>query len=384
MTRSPSWLERQRLSARVSLMSSRLVAFDLMRGYFLLVILLNHLNYYPSGFEWITGQSNLYASTAEGFFLLSGIVLGMVRGAKLLNQPFKIAARLLVQRGVLLYVTSIILVILATVVGQLFIGNPGLKPGIVPLNTLQDWGNFLIGTVTLQYTYGWADYLRLYAIFLVAAPIALWLLRRGWWYVLAIISVLVWLSHPLLFSGNPELLQPLSWQLIFFAGFSIGFYHKSISAWWRKLRSHRRTAIIATISTIAVVTLIANVILVFFKDLPLFGQTAGHWDTLLYTNFDKAELPVPRLLLFGVWFTALYFLVSRFQAQITRFAGWLLLPFGTQSLYVYILEAIVVFTLHLIYFDGTLWYINLLFTLIAIGLVYLAVRTKFLMKIIPR
>lgn len=365
-------------------MSSRLLAFDLMRGYFLLVILLNHLNYYPSGLEWATGQSNLYASTAEGFFLLSGIVLGMVRGAKLRDQPFHIGARLLLQRGALLYIASIVLVLLATIVGQFFVGNPGLKPGVLPLHSLQDWLNVIINTITLQYTYGWTDYLRLYAYFIIAAPLALWLLRQGRWYIVAILSILIWLSHLFLFKGSPELLQPLSWQLIFFSGFIIGYHYKSIAHWWQTLHLPTRRTIITLVSSIAIITLIANVILVFFKDLPLFGQTAGEWDTLIYTHFDKATLPIGRLLLFGTWFTALFFLVSRFQNQIRRTMGWLLLPFGTNSLYVYIIQAFVVSGLHLLYFQGSSWYINLLLSIVAIALVYLAVRTKFLMKIIPK
>src|SRR5690606_17097418 len=110
-----------------------------MRGYFLCVILFNHLWYYPSCLDIFTGRSLLYASTADGFFVVSGIVLGIVRGAKLINQPFKVAAKLLWKRSIQLYITSIVLTFLFTVVGQLFIGNPGLKWGIYT-----DWNNWWV------------------------------------------------------------------------------------------------------------------------------------------------------------------------------------------------------------------------------------------------
>lgn len=165
-----------------------------MRGYFLLVILLNHLHYYPSGLEWITGQSYLYASTAEGFFLISGIVLGIVRGAKLLDKPFKVARHLLLKRSLQLYITYLILLIFFTVVGWLFLSDPGLKFGIYPPHG--SFLDFMWQVATFQYVYGWADYLRLYALFILLSPLALWLLRKGKWYIVIIASFIVWALYP--------------------------------------------------------------------------------------------------------------------------------------------------------------------------------------------
>src|SRR6218665_421663 len=92
--------------------SERILTFDLLRGYFLCVILFNHLQFYPNGFDLLTGRGVLYVSTAEGFFLVSGIVLGIVRGRKLLNQPFNVAAKLLWKRALQLYTTSLVLTFL--------------------------------------------------------------------------------------------------------------------------------------------------------------------------------------------------------------------------------------------------------------------------------
>lgn len=75
--------------------SERIITFDLLRGYFLIVILLNHLSFYPNGLSLLTGESMLYASTAEGFFVVSGIVLGIIRGRKLIHKPFMVGAKLL-------------------------------------------------------------------------------------------------------------------------------------------------------------------------------------------------------------------------------------------------------------------------------------------------
>ena len=67
---------------KVRQVSKRILTFDLMRGWFLLAITINHIAFFPNGLGWISGRGGLYVTTAEGFFLVSGIVLGIVRGAK--------------------------------------------------------------------------------------------------------------------------------------------------------------------------------------------------------------------------------------------------------------------------------------------------------------
>ena len=59
----------------------RIVSLDLMRGWFLIIIILDHLTYFPNGLTFLTGDSRLAVSAAEGFFIISGLVLGIVRGA---------------------------------------------------------------------------------------------------------------------------------------------------------------------------------------------------------------------------------------------------------------------------------------------------------------
>jgi len=362
---------------------SRLVVFDLLRGYFLIVILLNHLHYFPSGLEWFTGQSYLYTSTAEGFFLLSGIVLGLVRGAKLIDKPFKVARNLLLQRSVQLYLTSIILVLLFTFAGWLFLGQPGLKYGIFEPTSGSPF-ELIWQTVTLQYAYGWADFLRMYALFILVSPLALWLLRRGLWYLVLAASFGIWLLYP--FSPWPagELSNQISWQVIFFAGFIIGFHINTITTWWRRLAEHMRRMIIASTVSLAVLTLVINVFLVFGHDIAAIGPWLAEQNIAIGSHFNKDRMPIPRLLLFGLWFAALFFIFTRFEQAITKRLGWLLLPFGTNSLYVYIIESFVAFALLLIMPLPGPWYINLVVSLISIGLVYAAVRTKFLMRVIPR
>jgi len=364
--------------------SERILTFDLMRGYFLCVILFNHLWYYPSGLDIFTGRSLLYASTADGFFVVSGIVLGIVRGAKLINQPFKVAAKLLWKRSIQLYITSIVLTFLFTVVGQLFIGNPGLKWGIYT-----DWNNWWVliwETVSLHYTYGWADFLRLYAIFIFFAPFALWLLRKGYWYILVAVSAGLWALYPIV-AFDTMIARPLSWQFIFFAGFIIGFHWKTIMEKWRQIGARVRKVIGWSTVGIFALTLLGSAFLVFGH---YFGGDFGAQIDALHhvveQEFNKDRLPVGRLLLGTVWFWGLFFLFRRFEPWIIKYFGWVLLGFGMNSLYVYTISAFVIFFLHLVVPAPGLGniFLNLLLSIGALLLVHLAVKTKFLMKIIPR
>lgn len=64
----------------------RILAFDIMRGIFMTSIIINHLGsaFGISCFILLTGGGSLPASAAEGFFLLSGLMVGYVYGPRIL------------------------------------------------------------------------------------------------------------------------------------------------------------------------------------------------------------------------------------------------------------------------------------------------------------
>ncbi len=356
-----------------------------MRGYFLCVILLNHLQYYPSGLDLFTGRGFLYVSTAEGFFAVSGIVLGIIRGRKLIEAPFKKAASLLWKRSFQLYITSIVLTLLFTFVGWFFINDDGLKYGIYT-----NWSNIwdlLWQTITLQYTYGWADFLRYYALFLFFAPAALWLLRKGYWYLVVAASLSVWCLFPL--SPWPvEHSQPISWQVIFFGGFIIGYYWPILVEHWQKISIKSRKIIGATLISTAIVTIIAAAVLVFGHYLGgVIGPAIDSVHHVIEQGFHKDRLPFTRIILGAIWFWAFFWVLRKYEDVIVKKVGWFFLPLGSNSLYVYTIQAFIVFFAHLFILkpnETTSIIINLAVSTAALALLWIAVRTKFLMKIIPR
>jgi hypothetical protein len=356
-----------------------------MRGYFLSVILLNHLQYYPSPLALFSGQGLLYVSTAEGFFAVSGIVLGMIRGRKLNDAPFKQAAGLLLKRSFQLYLTSIILTIIFTVIGLLFINSPGIKYSLYT-----DWTNILDltwKTLTLQYTYGWADFLRFYAIFLLFSPVALWLLRKGFWYILVASSLLVWCLFPL--SPLPaELSQPISWQVIFFFSFIIGYYWPVLVDHWNAISIQGRKIFGRVLISTATATILISALLVFGHEIGgSIGTALTSMHHIVEQGFNKDRMPITRILLGAIWFWAFFWVLRANEKMVMKRVGAFFLPLGENSLYVYTIQAFVVFFAHLFILNeagSNNMLLNTILSLLALGIVWLAVRYKVLMKIIPR
>lgn len=377
------------MSAQTTKKLPRIITFDIMRGFFLIAIIIDHIDFFPNFLDWWGMRGQLLVSTAEGFFLISGILLGIVRGAKLINEPFKKVASLVLGRAFTLYITASVLVIGFTLIGwYLYPGNPDLKYGILEHRSVF---GLIWETLTFQYIYGWADYLRLYAIFIAISPLALWLLRHGLWYVVLGTSFLIWFLFPIDYKTLPwqavELLQPIAWQLIFFTGLVIGYHWPNISEWCQKYRRILVRYVAIPAISIAFITLAWNAFSVFASEFIVHNNwtqmlSDRAWELRIH-EFHKEQLTLSRFLLFLLWFWSAFLIIRRFEKPILKYTGWLLVPFGTNSLYVYTLHAVIVFFIHL-YFANTIPVLNFLVTAGAIALIYFAIRAKFLMNIIPR
>lgn len=362
----------------------RIISIDIIRGYFLFVILVDHLGRNFSGYDLLTGGGQQWVSAAEGFFFVSGLMIGLVRGRKLVDQPLLSVTKKIWFRAAQLYLWAIGLTLFFTVIAQFFIGNIGLKVGAFhgePLSKL------ISHTILLRYNYGWADFLNYYAIYLFLTPAALWLLRIKKWYLLLLLSAVIWY-----FANNLQ----FTWQLIFFSGTIVGFYLPEIESWFKKLsRQTKRYLYIsftaAALSTIAISMFFNNAVDIFNRTTNNFNPL-GEWSVRLYdfntyylaSYFNKYTLGYGRLLLFFIWFTALYLLVRRYETKVNKVIGWYLVPLGQNSLYVYIVHAILVFLINLyVPFNLPIW-LNVIVTSAWLAGIWLLVKHKVLFKVIPR
>jgi len=350
--------------------SNRLLTLDYLRGYFILVIIIDHLGRWPSLFGAFTGRALLWVTAAEGFVIISGLLVGYIRGFKNQQQPLGQVSLKLVRRGMLLYLWSIIATIAYSAIIWHFHfkgGSPGL-----PFEKVDDWGNLIWQTLTLQYTFVWVYFLTLYAIFLTASPIAVWLFRKNKAWMLVALSLVVlvvgWRLHN-------EFMQ---WQALFFIPSAVGYYLEPIRDWWKKLALNKRQLLTYFIWGVTAITIVLSVVTTFHA-----GSIQSSADQL-NTSFAKNTISIYRILLAFVWFTGFLLLFAHLTQWIKRWLAWLLIPLGTRSLTAYILHGLVLCTIS--YFisvsDNILF--NTLLGATAIMMVWGLLKIPFVQKVIPR
>lgn len=344
----------------------RILAFDLLRGTFLLVIITTHIAWEPSIFTFVGGGSTLFASAAEGFFAISGILVGYLYGPRIL-QKTKDVFKKIWKRAALLW-------FLATFFTFFFTAWGVLTPDSQTYLTLYDrepW-RFLLNTFTLRYSFGWAEFLNRYAMFMLFAPFAVYLIAKGRAWIVAVISFLVWFflretAHFLPFSA---------WQIIFFYAIIVGYYLPHIEEFFRSFKKQTQRKIFRGICMTAFATYAFSISVMLAAPLNLGQDTwVIQFHNSIYPYFDKAHL-APARIAFGVlWFVALYMIYRYYEKQISDKTHGFLEVLGRQSLFVYCFHAVVLFAIDLYFIPRPSEYsliLNTIVTTAVIGLIYLS------------
>lgn len=341
----------------------RILALDVLRGLFLIEIIVNHIAWHPSLLTFIGGGGALPASAAEGFFAISGLLVGYLYGPRILKDRSKIFKKIW-KRAALLYMLATFFTLFYTAWAVLEPNSPVHQT----LYTREPW-RFLVDTFTMRYAFGWAEFLNRYAMFMLFAPFAVWLVAKGKAWIVAIISFAVWF----LLRDIDRFLPFSPWQLVFMYGIILGYYLPHIESWFRNLLPGTQRMIFTVVCSIAAITYIASIWL--FVVVPLLPDSpAGDIYTQLVPLFDKNHLAPARVAIGIVWFAALYMLVRRYESWISHATHGVLEVFGRQSLFVYTFHAFVLFIIDL-YFapsPGHSIIANTLVTLFVLTIIYAA------------
>jgi hypothetical protein len=342
----------------------RILAFDLLRGSFLLVIITTHIAWHPSLYTFIGGGSSLFASAAEGFFAISGILVGYLYGPKVLKDTKKVFIKIWKRAGLLWF--------LATFFTIFFTAWGFLTPDSQTYLTLYEregW-RFLLNTFTLRYSFGWAEFLNRYAMFMLVAPFAVYLIAKGRAWIVAAVSFLVWF-----FLRETAFFLPFSaWQIIFFYAIILGFYLPHIEAWFKSFKKDTQAKVFRGITMTAFVTYMFSIILMVAAPMTLARNTwvmqFHDWFGLF---FDKGHM-APARIAFGVlWFVALYMIYRRYEKEISAKTHGVLEVLGRQSLFVYCFHAIILFIIDLYFapIPNDYWLVwNTVVTTIVLGIIY--------------
>lgn len=347
----------------------RFKALDLLRGFFIVTIICDHLSRWPSLFQVLSGEALLWVTAAEGFVIISGLLVGYIRGFKSKKHDFKPVALTLWRRALTLYIWAVLGSILYTAAiwyTPLVGGAPGM--------TIDkgDWYHLVLESITLNYTFVWVYFLKLYAIFLAVAPLAVWLLRKGYAWGVAILSL------GLLAIGWVTKNEVLQWQIIFFIPVVAGYYMPSIQSWWqRQTVATRRTYGVGLITA----TLITITLAVIGAYYPTLSQALTDANIVL---FAKDSISLLRAAVAFLWFTAYVLIFTHFEKHIMRWFGWLLMPIGTRSLTAYILHGVAIILISYFFIVTENPIENTLLDIVAILIVWSLLKIPGINRVIPR
>ncbi len=365
---------------------SRLIILDQLRGLCLAVISIDHLILFPSLLEVMTGRGLLWVSAAEGFFFISGLLVGLVRGRQAGRKGLTYARHKLWTRAAQLYAATVLLTITYTVLATLLDakGIAGSKGGLIEFG---DPVSLLINSASLMYSYGWNDFLAYYVVYLLLAPVAIWLLLGGRWRWVLGLSVAAWVAPWLVHLPFP---QGLRWQAYFFTGLTAGFYYDDLRRWWhnrpkRQRQKLAKASVITAVGGLAISFTITILPLWFsgYHNLPLDVLRAIEGTPVYRLLFEANRTGLLRLPFFFAVFGAGYMLFQHYQIWIMRHLNWLLEPLGANSLYVYIWQGAFAFAIPFLMLPKNVL-MNSIVPIAVILALWALVKRRVLFGIIPR
>ncbi|AUM73741.1 OpgC domain-containing protein [Paracoccus jeotgali] len=223
----------------------RIVALDMLRGYALIAIMLDHMPI--SVLRQVTLSNFAIFDAAELFVLLSGFLVGLVWLGIETRQGIRAAQWRFFRRAIQVWLALIAgSVLLALLSRGLF--EAGLPHTAVWSEYARWIVEFPLGyVVTLATLYmqpNLMDVLALYVLLLAVVPLTVPLMRR-WPLAFAIGSVAVWAFAVPLNAMLPNqrasgglLFNPFGWQALFHAGIAMGLFREQFMP---VLLRHRRT-----------------------------------------------------------------------------------------------------------------------------------------------
>jgi len=382
---------------------------DLFRGFIILAVVVTHIEV-AGPLSYVTLHAIGAITGAEMFVFLSGLVLGMVYPLGVRKFGELKAATGALRRAGKQYVVTLVVILVVFALGFI----PFL--GTAAITTFTDRGtgtNGLGAEGTTYDLYPNADRLLdypppwyavrqflqlemgpwpfnimgLFVVLSLAIPAAMWLIRRRlWWVVLAISwGLYLWRSFvpdaPALPSQFEAVFPLFLWQVLFTHGLVAGYYRKQIT---RAL-----TSLPGRIITGAAIVTYAGIMVYLWAGYT-YGFTpapfpATFYESLYGTAYQRVDMQWGRLIDIVLVVICVYAILTVFWKPINKAIGWLWIPLGQASLYVFVWQ--VFFALAVASIPGLDRTNVLIGTAIHAGLIMLVwfmVRKKFLFKVIPR
>lgn len=322
----------------------------------------DHLTYVIglSLFSYYNYKGLLWVSAAEGFVIISGLLIGYI----FLNRKTHCNidfVRIMLKRTFVLYLISVLSSIILTIF--FWKGNKLEVSGIWRDNHPEEPDFFLtiLYSILFIHHYGWMDIFVLYVwLFIITIPIVLIIRKYRLLFILVLIlSFSLWLFDQI-FRLELNLIQVssfrlLSWQFLFIVSLVLGMYFERLRYFYKK----------RILRILVIITFV-----VFFVCGVVFPY--NEIDFLAFL-FSKEFLAVGRLILSFFWLYAVGVILRMLSDKFNLLAN-LLSYIGKESLYVYAIHALV-----LVFLDGVFiedFFLNSLVVIVITIFIYFLVFLK--------
>jgi hypothetical protein len=342
--------------------STRDPRLDLMRGLVFLLLFVVHFDYF-SIFTIFAWERFGVVSSAETFIALAGVVTGMVFGRKMNAEGFRACLPALFRRALDLYKLNVLVILSIGLMRYLPVldltvlttfRNP--YTGITyPLYPPLEAGllRLLIDTLLLRCGPHQFQIIGLYVGLFLLTPLILFLIERWWTVLLSAISCALYLLNFMTPEAEPGTAQirltgamfeyafPLiAWQFLYVHAVIVG-YHKTAIANWLSAPRHHIWVWACAAASLGFMVFSLNHPLDMFPSWTQFSFMAPDTFNRIYGGyFQKYNLGPGRLLNQIVLLVTVYAVLTRLWVPVNETIGWLFVPLGAASLYV--------FTIHIV------------------------------------
>lgn len=369
------------------------VALDLVRGLAILILVVNHLRLESP----LESATSALLSAAEVLVSVSGVVVGVVFGRRWRVVGARPTTAMLLRRARTLYLASVAVVAAVWVLRLV----PGLatdaltvSPTMQPSRDLYAFDGLartLLAIVTLEAGPWQISILGLFIAVLAAAPAVLWALERGWWPWLLVASWTLYAvgrrwPADVLPTQSERPFPVLVWQLLFVHGVVLGHYRQQITRAVRASGGVTGGAVVAVAAAATYVQLAQA----GFAPIGLgrqLGVGPADWARWKAEHFDKSTLDIARVVTMVSITATIYLAFRRWERTTGALTGWLLLPFGRNSLYVFIMHVFVclaVASIPAVTGNGFGGAGNTAVQIASVAVLWAMVRRQFLFRWMPR
>jgi hypothetical protein len=382
---------------------------DLFRGFIIVMVVVTHIEV-TSPWSFVALKAVGSITGAEMFVVLSGIVLGMVYPLALRRGTEWGAAVASFVRARKQYVVALAVVLLVFVLGFVpFVdtsaittftdrgtGGGGessqgrvydLYPNADRLLDYPPPWYAVRQFLTLQMGPWPFNIMGLFVVLSLAVPALMWLVKRGFWWVVLLVSWALYGLHyafPAATSIAPQFdaVFPLFvWQVLFTHGLVLGWYRTTVT----KALTGRVGLVLVTVFVVGYAAFLG-----WLWAGHAFGFTpvpfpAGLYDSLYLGGYQRIDLQWGRLVDVAFVVVVTYALLTAFWKPIAAASAWLWIPLGQASLYVFIVHVFFVLAVaNVPGLDRASWWQGTIIHTAVVAVIWCLVRWKVLFKVIPR